>query len=408
MKLPPPENRTAFGNFPGPGSIALLCDQHGNLIKFLYDSLELSAETHPEMPFGRLAAPGGLAKALSFLYQINSYGAAFDWEINITAGNQVKTLHFAGGKLDDQILIVGAEDSNLALKLFEDMMRINNEQINQLRAVLKESQAMTPSADLYNEISRLNNELVTMQRELARKNAELAHLNQEKNHFLGMAAHDLRNPLYVTLNLVEFILDETTDEQQKNEFLQDIRASIEFMRQLVDDLLDVAKIESGDVQLEYNAIEIISLAQKNVARNRILAAKKQIEIDLEIGTLPRIVVVDQAKIEQVLNNLIGNAVKFSGAGSKVQVCLKRQEENFLLTVSDQGPGIARHEQEKLFAPFHRGSARPTDGEKSTGLGLMIVKRIVESHGGKIWLESEVGKGTTFFVLIPLCPPSYDQ
>jgi len=383
------------------GGFALLCDVHGNVTNVLNDTLGLGAALQPGMPFARLAVHGGLAKVLSFLTEIHAQGAAYDWEINIAVGEQVKTLHFNGSKMNETLLIVGAESGKFALKLYEEMIRISNEQTNSLRTVIKEHRLLERDDSQYNEISRLNNELVSMQRELAKKNAELEHLNKEKNRFLGMAAHDLRNPLYSIMLHSEFMLNES-QSQENHEFLEVIRASSEFMARLIDDLLDVTKIESGQLQLDYAPLDLPRLVERNVARNQTLAAKKQIKISLNAAPLPT-VVVDSPKIEQVLNNLLGNALKFSEPGSRIEVRLVREAENFQLSIKDEGRGMSAEEQSKLFKPFQRGRAG-TQGEKSTGLGLVIVKRIVEGHGGKLWLESQLGAGTTFFVSIPLQPP----
>jgi signal transduction histidine kinase len=380
---------------------ALLCSTHGNITKVLQDSLGLGEAIQLGMPFARLAARGGLAKTLSFVTEINSQGAAYDWEINILAGEQIKTLHFTGSKVNEDILIVGAENGKLALKLYEELMQMSNEQTNSLRAAIKEYSHLEPDNSQYDEISRLNNELVSMQRELAKKNAELEHLNKEKNRFLGMAAHDLRNPLYSILLHSEFMLNESQDRENR-EFLEVIRDSSQFMARLIDDLLDVTKIESGQIQIDYAPFDLPRLVKHNVARNQILAAKKQVIISLNAAPLPT-VVADISKIEQVLNNLLGNALKFSEPGSQIEVRLNREAENFLLSVKDEGPGVSAEEQAKLFKPFQRGRAG-TQGEKSTGLGLVIAKNIVEGHGGKLWLESQVGKGTIFFVSIPIQPP----
>jgi signal transduction histidine kinase len=386
---------TKFGGF------ALLCDTHGNVTNVLNDSLGLGAVIQPGMPFARLAAPGSLGKALSFVTEINAQGAAFDWEVNILAGEQIKTLRFTGGKMNDALLIVGAENNKFALKLYEEIVQMSNEQNNLLRAALKENSRIEHDDSQYDEISRLNNELVSIQRELAKKNAELEHLNQEKNRFLGMAAHDLRNPLYIILIQSEYLLEECQDQKQY-ELLEVIRNSSEFISHLVDDLLDVAKIESGKLQLDYAALDLPQLVERNLAWNRILAAKKQIEITLNAAPLPS-VVADGSKIEQVLNNLLGNAVKFSEPGSRIEVQLSMEDKNFLLSVKDEGRGMSLDEQSKLFKPFQRGRAG-TRGEKGAGLGLVITKRIVEGHGGKLWFKSQMGEGTTFFVSIPFQPP----
>ncbi len=378
--------------------LALLCDEHGNLLQVLRDPLGLAEHLQPGMPFARLAARGSLGKALSFIAEVRAEGAAFDWEINLQIGDDnVRTLHFSGGKLDGNLLLAGAENGRFSLALYEEMMRINNEQTNALRAA---SQAQVQTDTLYDEISRLNNELVDMQRELARKNAELKRLNAEKNRYLGMAAHDLRNPLHAILTSSEFLLEIVTEGEMR-EFLEVIRDTSLFMSRLVDDLLDVAKIEAGELKLEYEPVDIAALIERNAAINQPLAARKQIQIEYRLESVPR-ALVDPAKIQQVLNNLIGNAVKFSPPGSRVEVRLEAQGEAFHISVRDWGVGMTPEQQERLFRPFQRGQSG-TGGEKSTGLGLSIVKRIVEGHGGKIWFESEAGKGTTFHISIPLRP-----
>ena len=386
---------------------AVLCDRNGTVTKILNDSLRLGENIQPGTPFARIAAPGSLAKALSFLTEINSQGATFDWEINISTGEAAKTIHFTGSKMDHHILIVGAENSSFAQELFEGMMQMSNEQTNALRTALKNQSRAEKDDSLFDEISRLNNELVSMQRELAKKNAELERLNQEKNRFLGMAAHDLRNPLQSILNLSSYLLEEdpATLGEDYHDFMEGIYSSSEFMAHLVDDLLDVAKIESGKLQLDYSPVDVVGLVSKNVTLNRFFAARKKIQIDLITDSLPT-ALLDSAKLEQVLNNLLGNAIKFSPAEGHIEVRLVRTGDLFCLSVKDEGPGVSAEESANLFKPFQRGKTG-TAGEKSTGLGLVIVKRIVEGHGGKIWLESEVGKGTTFFVSIPLMPPKED-
>jgi len=134
--------------------------------------------------------------------------------------------------------------------------------------------------------------------------------------------------------------------------------------------------------------------------NRVLAAKKQIEIELMDEPLP-LLLLDASKIEQVLNNLLSNAIKFSPPRTTIRVRVARADDQILLAVQDQGPGIPPNELDKLFKPFQRTSVKSTAGEKGTGLGLSIVKKIVEGHHGKIWVESQVGQGTTFFVALPL-------
>lgn len=381
--------------------VVLKCNSIGAIVEVISDSFGLVDFFTPGMLFTRLAARSEIKKALSFLEEIRNQGTAFGWELNLVFDKEIKTLHFIGAKNGADLLIAGAENSGLLLVLYEEMMKINNEQTNALRAAIKDKNF---DRGLFDEISRLNNELMAIQRELAKKNAELEHLNQEKNRFLGMAAHDLRNPLHNILLASEFLSEENPARpaSQYQEFLEVIRTSSQFMVNMVDDLLDVAKIEAGKLNLDYAPEDLPNLVQKNLSRNRALAAKKGITLTLEAAPLP-IVVVDAGKVEQVLNNLVGNAIKFSPSGSTIEVRLEHESESFRLSVKDEGPGISAQAQANLFKAFQPGRAG-THGEKSSGLGLVIVKRIVEGHGGRLWLESVEGKGTTFFASIPFLPP----
>lgn len=173
-----------------PPGIALCCTMMGNVSEVLVLSPELRIPVHSGMPFARLAASGSLAKALSFLLEIRAKGAAFDWEINIAASDEVLTLHFAGGVVGEDILITGSESSGVARKLYEELILINNEQTNTLRATLKEKSETTR---LYDEVTRLNNEQANLQRELAKKNAELERLYAQAQR---IAITDLLTDIY--------------------------------------------------------------------------------------------------------------------------------------------------------------------------------------------------------------------
>jgi PAS domain S-box-containing protein len=241
---------------------------------------------------------------------------------------------------------------------------------------------------------------------LARKSTELAALNEQKNEFLGMAAHDLRNPLAVIMARSEFVLDgdlgPINPEQQK--FIEAIKHSSEFMLKLINDLLDVARIEAGKVNLELEPTDLAELLRQNIALNQVLAGKKDIRLELEVAADLPTMELDAAKIEQVLNNLVSNAVKFSSPGSTVKIRAARSNGTVSISVADHGPGIPSEEIGRLFTAFGRTSVRNTTGEKDTGLGLLIVKRILEAHHGGIRVESEPGKGATFVVTLPGTKP----
>jgi PAS domain S-box-containing protein len=240
--------------------------------------------------------------------------------------------------------------------------------------------------------------------EIAQKNVELAKLNALKNQFLGMAAHDLRNPLTVVNTASSFLLDDASrllSAEQKHDFIRRINANGEFMLKLINDLLDVAKIESGRLDLELAIGDLCGLIEENLTMNRILAEKKSIRLDFtpERGLPP--LRFDRGKVEQILNNLISNALKFSAPGTAVTVQASRVNGSVVVSVRDQGQGIPAEELDKLFKPFGKTTVRSTAGERSTGLGLAICRKIIEGHGGRIWAESEVGKGSIFSFSLPV-------
>ncbi len=254
-----------------------------------------------------------------------------------------------------------------------------------------------------------NNELSNLSRELQKTNAELVKLNELKNQFLGMAAHDLRNPIGVILTYSDFLLEEAGDvlKEEHAQFLAIIRKSSEFMLSLLNDLLDVAKIESGRLDLDLEPADLVALIRNNVTLNQSLADKKSIRIifrnDMPLPTI----LMDRTKIEQVLNNLISNAIKFSPLGTTVEVNILKSANHLTVSVRDDGQGIPESERKKLFQPFSRTSVKSTGGEKSTGLGLAIVRKIVMGHGGKIGVDSEVGRGSTFYFTLPLTPSNHE-
>ena len=387
--------------------LALLCDRTGLIEEILYDKLGAADRTLPGQPWTAILDPGSLEKGLNFMVALRQEEMVYDWEMNVSWGDGVTSLHFVGAAFNQQLLIVGAKTSNGVKQLYDQLMQMNNEHINTLRSAVKETSDRTRaqverSNALYEEITRLNNQLVAMQRELARNNAELERLNQQKNQFLGIAAHDLRNPLSAIMSYSEFLLADLGDQldQEQVEFLNVIHSSSEFMSQLINDLLDVAKIESGKLDLKLQPTDLAELVDSNVTLNRRLAREKDIDLSLDLEDVPT-VLVDLAKIEQVLNNLISNAIKYSPSGTVVGVRLSRQGDQVRLSVRDRGQGIPSEEMDKLFKPFSRTSVKTTGGESSTGLGLVIVKKIVDGHGGEIDVESQVGEGTTFHVRLPL-------
>lgn len=238
--------------------------------------------------------------------------------------------------------------------------------------------------------------------EKSRLYERLLQLNELKNEFLGTAAHDLRSPLSLILESSRMLLEGVpvpASEEQK-QFLTLIHDSSKFMLMLVNDYLDVSAIESGKLELILKRVDLKELLEKNIRIHQSFAQKKNIGITLEMPAQECPLYADDRRIGQVLDNLISNAVKFSHPGGQIAVQLAFGENEVTVSVRDSGPGIPQEELARLFLPFSRTSVRPTGGEKSTGLGLLIAKKMVEAHGGQIGVESEPGKGSVFYFTLP--------
>ena len=231
---------------------------------------------------------------------------------------------------------------------------------------------------------------------------QLVELNQLKNKFLGMAAHDLRNPLASIRGFSEILLSEATGplKDEQKEFLKIINDASSGMLKLLNDLLDVSAIESGRLDLKITEGSLKKLVEERMQLIRMTAENKNIALHASLADLPD-ALFDHDRLTQVVDNLLSNAIKFSPHGSNIYVSLSREGNMALTKVRDQGPGFAEEDKGKLFGEFQKLSARPTAGEKSTGLGLSIAKKIVEAHHGEIMADNAPAKGALFTFTIPL-------
>jgi signal transduction histidine kinase len=234
------------------------------------------------------------------------------------------------------------------------------------------------------------------------KNNELHELNDLKNKFLGIASHDLRNPLYLIRSFSEILIGESigkVNEKQKG-LLEKIFNSSEFMRALLENLLDISKIESGTIELEKTVQDINEVTKKQMELFELLAQKKNTKLHLQMEEIPPFA-FDKNAVIQAIGNYIGNAIKFSPENINIYVSTEVQDDKLKFSVRDEGPGISQEDQKLLFGEFQTLSAKPTGGEKSTGLGLAIVKKLIRLHRGEVGVSSELGAGSTFFFTLPL-------
>jgi PAS domain S-box-containing protein len=226
----------------------------------------------------------------------------------------------------------------------------------------------------------------------------LKEIDRLKNDFIHTVSHDLRSPLTAILGYTELIERTGNLNDSQQEFLQRLQVSVQHVTTLVNDLLDLGRLEAGfDTRREMVNLGNVLKYTLDVFDNQI--KKKNIKLVSDVAPNVKPVRANPIRIRQMLDNLIGNAIKYTPMSGRITVRISMQENQIVLRVEDTGPGIPTDEQNRVFDKFYRASNRPT-GVEGTGLGLAIVKSIVESHQGRVWVESKIGSGSAFVVLLP--------
>ena len=217
--------------------------------------------------------------------------------------------------------------------------------------------------------------------------AGLKQANLAKNRIIGMASHDLRNPIASIRGLSEFLeeLGPLNDEQK--EIATTIQTTSDSMLHLVDELLDLSVIESGEERTEMQPYPVRELVASSLNIYQFTANKKSINLELiDDGRVPDMLMLDKMQFRRLIDNLLSNAVKYSPTGSYIRVILKQEGRRMLIQIQDEGPGIPANEMHKLFTDFGKTSVQPTGNETSTGLGLSICRKIAEAHKGRVLLK----------------------
>jgi signal transduction histidine kinase len=239
-------------------------------------------------------------------------------------------------------------------------------------------------------------------RELEEKGRQIETTSQHKSQFLANMSHELRTPLNAILGYTELILDGVYGQtpEKIHEVLERVQLSGHHLLSLINDILDLSKMEAGQLRLSLGEYSLAEIVQTVVTAMESLAAEKQLGLtvllapDLPSGR------GDERRLAQVLLNLVGNAIKFTEAG-EVHVQVAATDDSYVVSIADTGPGIAEADQEKIFDEFHQADSSSTKQKGGTGLGLSIAKRIIDMHGGRIWVESRLGKGSTFWFTLPV-------
>jgi signal transduction histidine kinase len=239
-------------------------------------------------------------------------------------------------------------------------------------------------------------------REIEDKGHQIEIASQHKSQFLANMSHELRTPLNAILGYTELIMDDIYGEvpEKIRDVLDRVQKSGHHLLSLINAVLDLSKIEAGQLTLSLNDYSMKEVVYTVVTSLESLAAEKQLKMAAELALDLPIGKGDERRMAQVLLNLLGNAIKFTEAG-EVKVRVTTADSDFLVAVSDTGPGISDEDQAKIFEEFQQADSSSTKQKGGTGLGLSIAKRIIEMHGGRIWVESSLGKGSTFWFTLPV-------
>ena len=249
---------------------------------------------------------------------------------------------------------------------------------------------------------RQTNELHELNRTLSENNDALREASELKTQLLSIASHDMKNPLTAIREFAKIVKSEIGTNSHLNELLDLIYSSSNEMLVLVTQLLDSAALEGGQLQLDLRPVDVSHVAEIVTLRNRAQANAKGQKLTFRPARDEAVVLGDMVRLQEAMDNVVSNAIKYSPFDKPIEVLVERVESNVRFTVRDEGPGLTKDDRKRLFGRFQRLSAQPTGGESSNGLGLSIVKQIVELHGGTVVVESNPGQGATFILEFESC------
>jgi signal transduction histidine kinase len=271
------------------------------------------------------------------------------------------------------------------------------EDLNRMAASLQASHTQ-----LERKVEERTRELQVALEQLAARTQELNAASAHKSEFLANMSHELRTPLNAILGFTQVLQQKLFGEvnEKQEEYLEDIHSSANHLLELINDVLDLSKVEAGQVELEKSSFSLREALERGVVMVRERALKNGVQLTLEVDPSVELVTADERRIRQVVFNLLSNAVKFTPRGGSVLVGSAQENGEVLVSVRDTGPGIAPDDQERIFEEFQQTEVGQEHRE-GTGLGLALSRKLVELHGGRIWVESQPGAGATFTFTLPV-------
>jgi len=349
----------------------------------------------------------GQASVSYFILSLLAAGLVLGAAIMLLADRQVlsRLAH-----LSQSVTSIGTSGDLLARVSMTGKDELSNlgSTINGMLAALEEARHMlqekNEQLDAQNEeLQSQTEELLTQQQELIEKTGEVERANRLKSEFLANMSHGLRTPLNVIIGFSELMRDEVpgkiNDEQRQ--CLSDILTSSRHLLNLINEVLDLSKVESGTTKLNLTNLSLTEVIESLTRTMLPVLAPRQHSLDVEVEEGLPLVHADKAKVNEVLLNLLSNATKFTPDGGRLKIEAVREDNWCQVSVIDNGIGIKKEDQERIFEPFYQLDNSLTRERTGTGLGLALVKQIIEKHGGQIWVESEYGRGSRFTFTLPL-------
>jgi signal transduction histidine kinase/CheY-like chemotaxis protein len=264
--------------------------------------------------------------------------------------------------------------------------------------------------DLEHKVHERTHALEDLNQQLKESNLQLQRVSHLKSEFLANMSHELRTPLNAIIGFSELLLDQTFGElnEAQADYVNDILSSGRHLLELINDILDLSKIEAGKMQLRVESFDVQQVVEEAMATLQVAASKKNIRLERELPSDLPLFCADRGKFKQILNNLLSNAIKFTPEGGRVSLSCHGQDDDLEVSVSDTGIGIKKEDQERIFEAFMQVDGSYSRKYQGTGLGLTLVKRFIELHGGHLSVESEPGRGSRFTFWLPNVEPAEED
>jgi signal transduction histidine kinase len=358
-------------------AIAVLCRPNGTLLEVSDDKLGLAPDLLRGLPFTRMLDPRSVPKATRYLREIQGNNSVPVCELEIALPQGSCSLFFAGYSTTRGSVLVGCSKRLPAKSVLYCLEQLARKSPGSLREALEE--------------------ILIKERQRARPKQTL---ESPEVSFLMAVAHDLRNPIAAALAASQYLLEDAAGslEKEHSDLLGAIESSSRMALQLIDDVLEVSTVQSCNLRLNLQPADILSLLDQNLRLNHLLEARKGTRLDVMTnGPVPAIR-ADIPRLNRVIGDLLRNAIELSPPSSRIEIRVGTEGKHAMISVRDEGPGFSAEELEAMLDPFQRPWTHRRSAE--LGLRLAIMKRTVEAHGGQVRVESEVGRGSIFTILLP--------